>query len=134
MKRRDLLKSTMAAAAAPAKSLDWDKVRENFPWLKRRLWLTAADYHPLSVRSLAAMEKHLRYRAYGEGEGSSPFSAEEQETKRLFGQLINATPDEIAFVQSTTEGENIAIAGLRLGETKGNVVIDDLHYQASKFM
>jgi selenocysteine lyase/cysteine desulfurase len=114
--------------------VDWNVVREDFPWLKRRLWLTAADYHPLSTRSVAAMERHIRYRAHGEGSGSSPFGAQELETKRLFAELINAKPSEIAFIQSTTDGENIVIAGLRLGETKGNVVIDDLHYQASKFM
>ncbi len=137
MKRRELLKATTAAAslaAAPANSVDWNRVRGEFPWLKRRLWLTAADYHPMSIRSLSAMERHLRYRTQGEGEGSSPFGAEELETKRLFARLINAKPEEIAFVQSTTDGENLVIAGMRLGETKGNVVIDDLHYQASKYM
>jgi selenocysteine lyase/cysteine desulfurase len=128
------LTATASKAAAQQPGTDWNRVREDFPWLKRRLWLTAADYHPLSVRSIAAMERHLRYRGYGEGQGSSPFGSEELETKRLFGELVNAKPSEIAFVQSTTDGENIVIAGLRLGETKGNVVIDDLHYQASKYM
>ena len=141
MKRREFLKSAplagglMAVAPpAPQKGVDWNRVRDDFPWLKRRLWLTAADYHPISVRSLSAMERHLRHRAYGEGEQSSSFSAEELDTKRLFASLIHAKPSEIAFVQSTTDGENVVIAGLRLGESKGNVVIDDLHYQASKFM
>ena len=142
LKRRELLGSAALAAglaaqgsAAPRdKGVDWGAVREDFPWLKRRLWLTAADYHPMSVRSIAAMEKHLRYRGYGEGEGSSPFHAQEGETKELFARLINARPNEVAFVQSTTDGENLVVAGLRLGETKGNVVIDDLHYQASKYM
>jgi selenocysteine lyase/cysteine desulfurase len=143
LRRRELLKSTplaagVLAAALPShsagKDVDWNLVRADFPWLKRRLWLTAADYHPLSIHSLSAMERHLRYRTHGEGEASSPFAAEELETKRLFAELINAKPSEIAFVQSTTDGENIVIAGMRLGETKGNVVIDDLHYQASKFM
>ncbi|MGH9720067.1 MAG: aminotransferase class V-fold PLP-dependent enzyme [Bryobacteraceae bacterium] len=139
LRRRDLLRSAplaagFAAAAQTARDIDWNAVREDFPWIKRRLWLTAADYHPLSVRSVTAMERHLRSRAYGEGEASSPFSGQELETKRMFGELINAKPGEIALVQSTTDGENIVIAGLRLGETKGNVVIDDLHYQASKYM
>ena len=138
LNRRNLLRSASLALApqvsAQQPAPDWNAVRADFPWLKRRLWLTAADYHPLSVHSLAAMERHLRYRAHGEGEGSSPFAAEELETKRLFARLINAQPSEIAFVQSTTDGENVVVAGLRLGETKGNVVIDDLHYQASKFM
>lgn len=142
LKRREFLKSASvaglvarAAPAAPAAdSVNWDAVREDFPWLRRRLWLTAADYHPLSTRSLSAMERHLRSRAHGEGSGSSPFGGQELETKRLFAELIKVKPSEIAFVQSTTDGENLVIAGLRLGDTKGNVVIDDLHYQASKFM
>src|SRR5712692_1520501 len=143
LRRRDLLKSATvtaglvagAAAAAPQqKDLDWNAIREDFPWLKHRLWLSAADYHPMSIRSMAAMERHLRYRTYGVGNGSSPFAAEELETKRLFAQLSQAKPGEIAFVESTTDGENIVVAGMRLGEAKGNVVIDDLHYQASKFM
>ncbi len=138
--RRDLLRGAPASALAAnaaqtAKPVDWGKVREDFPWLKNRLWLTAADYHPLSVRSIAAMERHIRFRGYGEGGGgSSPFGAEELATKQMFAELIHARPSEIAFTQSTTDGENIVIAGLRLGEAKGNVVIDDLHYQASKYM
>ena len=139
--RRDLLSSVPLAAGLAAaqtapkqKTIDWNAVREDFPWLKRRLWLTAADYHPLSRRSIAAIERHIKYRGYGEGSGSSPFSSEELPTKQMFAELINARPSEIAFTQSTTDGENIVIAGMRLGETKGNVVIDDLHYQASKYM
>jgi selenocysteine lyase/cysteine desulfurase len=124
-----------AAQTTPAQAaIDWNAVREDFPWLKRRLWLTAADYHPISRRSIEAMERHIRYRGYGEGSGSSPFSSQENSTKQLFAALINARPSEIAFVQSTTDGENIVVAGIRLGDAKGNVVIDDLHYQASKYM
>jgi len=139
--RRTLLRSATLGAglataqtAPPQKAIDWNAIRNDFPWLKSRLWLTAADYHPLGARSIAAMERHLRARGYGDGTGSSPFSSEEAATKRMFAELINARPSEIAFVQSTTDGENIVIAGLRLGDTKGNVVIDDLHYQASKYM
>jgi selenocysteine lyase/cysteine desulfurase len=126
LNRRQALGSALGAAFAPS--------RAEFPWLENRLWLTAADYHPMPRRALAAAERHLRYRVYGEGDSSSPFHEEEKETKQLFARLINAKPEEIAFVQSTTEGENLVVAGLRLGETKGNVVIDDLHYQASKYM
>ena len=140
--RRDLLRATpLAAGLAPNAAqtattpIDWSKVREDFPWLKNRLWLTAADYHPLSTRSVTAMARHIRFRGYGEGGGGSwPFGSEELATKQMFAELIGAKPGEIAFVQSTTDGENLVIAGLHLGEAKGNVVIDDLHYQASKYM
>ena len=141
MPRRDLFRSAPLAAGLAAaqttpkqKAIDWNAVREDFPWLKRRLWLTAADYHPISRQSMDAMQRHIRYRGYGEGSGSSPFSSEELSTKQLFARLINARANEIAFVQSTTDGENIVIAGMQLGKAKGNVVIDDLHYHASKYM
>jgi len=148
LNRRQLLQSTAAVASGvsavsralqaapadtPAGQTDWSAVREDFPWLKNRLWLTAADYHPISIHSLRAMETYMNYRAYGPGEGRSNFR-QEAETKNLFAKLINAKPSEIAFVQSTTDAENIVISGMGLGETKGNVVIDELHYQASKFL
>jgi hypothetical protein len=68
------------------------------------------------------MESYMNYRAYGPGEGRSNFR-QDPETKDLFGRLINAKPTEAACVQSMTDGENLLISGMRLGETKGNVVI-----------
>ncbi len=124
-----------AAAAAPAGGRDWAAVREDFPWLKQKLWLTAADYHPIGIHSLRAMEKYLAWRVHGTGEGSSRYTGEqERETKEMFARLINAKASEIAFVQSTTDAENVVVAGMDLAHKKGNVVLDDLHYQASKYL
>src|SRR5215831_16464964 len=104
LNRRQLLQSTAAVASgvsalsqtlkaapadAPAAQTDWSKVREDFPWLKNRLWLTAADYHPVGIHSLKAVESYMNYRAYGPGEGRSNFR-QEAETKDLFAKLINA--------------------------------------------
>lgn len=135
--RRGFLQATagLAVAGAATGGPDWAKVRADFPWLKRKLWLTAADYHPLSIHSLRAVEKYFAFRVHGPGEGHDRYTAEQQrETKELFGKLIGAKADEIAFVGSTTDAENLVVAGLGLGEKKGNVVLDDLHYQASKFL
>jgi hypothetical protein len=37
-------------------------------------------------------------------------------------------------VQSTTDAENIVVAGMDLAHKTGDVVLDDLHYQASKYL
>jgi len=139
--RRRLLQSTAAlsavaaAAPAPTSKPEWIKVREDFPWLKRKVWLSGADYHPIGIHSLRAMERYLAYRVHGPGEDRSTFTGKEQrETKELFGHLINAEPNEIAFVGSTTDAENLVVAGMGLKGAKSNVVIDSLHYQASKFL
>jgi selenocysteine lyase/cysteine desulfurase len=148
--RRQFLKSTAALAAATARSplvaaagrpriedgkVDWSAVRNDFPWIHNSLWLSASDYHPLGVHAQRMVEGYYRWRVGGPAGGGARFSAEmEQETKELFGKTINARPDEIAFIHNTTEGENIVVAGMDLTRRKGNVVLDDLHYQASKFI
>lgn len=121
----------VAAPAAP----DWAAVRANFPRAEKSLWLAAAETHPFSVHTLRAIENYCQYRALGPGEGRKSYTPEMQnETKRMFGDLIGAKPEEIAFTMSTTDGENSVIAGIDLARKGGNVVIDDLHFIASKWM
>lgn len=141
LNRRTLLQAAAAAggrklAAAPGGAPNWNKVREDFPWLREHLWITAADYHPVGVHSQRAMEQYVAARVLGPGENRNQFGGQEQrETRELFARLIGAKPLEIAFVQNTTDAENIVVGGLDLGRKPGgNVVIDDLHYQASKFL
>ncbi len=115
--------------------VDWDAVRNDFPWAANSLWLSGADYHPVSVHGLHAVETYYRWRVGGPRGGGARYStADQRETKERFGVLIGASASEIAFTHSTTEGENIVVAGMDLGRRKGNVVLDDLHYQASKFL
>jgi selenocysteine lyase/cysteine desulfurase len=123
------------ASIPPAAPPDFSRVRADFPWLQRQVWLSGADYHPIGVHSIRALENYMAWRAKGPGDGRSNFTGQQQaETKELFARLINATPAEIAFVNSTTDAENMVVAGLDLPRRGGNVVIDDLHYQASKYL
>ena len=48
--------------------------------------------------------------------------------------MIGASPTEIAFTSSTSDGENIVVMGLDLAKKKGNVVIDELHFTTSLYM
>jgi selenocysteine lyase/cysteine desulfurase len=118
---------------------DFTAVRADFPRAAEKLWLAAAETHPYGVHTLAALEQYIQYRAWGPGARPQSFTAEmQQETKALFAALIGAQPAEIAFVQSTTDGENMVLAGLGLSQPGakpgGNIVIDDLHFEASKYI
>ena len=142
--RRQFLASTAALAAAVTAEttprvkdgkVDWDAVRSDFPWIQNSLWLSASDYHPLSTEAQRMVDTYYQWRVGGPQGGGSRFSGEMQrETKEMFGKTIGASPDEIAFIHNTTEGENIVVAGMELARKKGNIVLDDLHYQASKFI
>ena len=51
--------------------------------------------------------------------------------KALFAELINAKPSEIAYVSSTSAGENLVVQALGLDRRfDGNVVTDGLHFEA----
>ncbi len=152
MSRRDLLKTVGAGlvvgSASPASPVfgtepsvlaagtpDFAAVRQDFPRAARKVWLAAAEAHPFSVHAIRVMEEHAQRRALSPGASQHAFNAEaDAETKQLFADLINATPNEIAFVQSTTDGENVVIAGMDLARRGGNVVIDDLHFSASRWI
>jgi selenocysteine lyase/cysteine desulfurase len=114
---------------------DFTAIRVDFPRAARKLWLAAAETHPFNVHTLWAIESYSQFRALGPGEGRMYFTREMQsDIKRLYADLINAKPEEIAFVMSTTAGENIVVSGMDLAHRGGNVVIDDLHFPASTYM
>jgi len=113
---------------------DWNAVRKDFPWVDRKIWLSAADFHPIGLHSRRAADAYYAEFVDGPGEGSRLSGSQRSAMREMFGQLINARPAEIAFAVSTTDAENIVVEGLDLKRRTGNVVIDDLHYQASKYL
>jgi selenocysteine lyase/cysteine desulfurase len=52
------------------------------------------------------------------------------EVRAQYAALVGASPDEIAFLYSTSEGENIVARGLGL-KSGDNIVIDELHYNTT---
>jgi selenocysteine lyase/cysteine desulfurase len=98
-------------------------------------YLDSAAIHPMGAHAAHALEQHVAFRTQGAGPGRADFGPEQQaDLKRRFAQLINAKPTEIAFVQNTSDGENIVVMGMDLAKRGGNVVIDELHFTTSLFM
>jgi selenocysteine lyase/cysteine desulfurase len=82
-----------------------------------------------------ALEQHAAFRTQGGGEGRSDFGeAQLSDLKQRFASLIGARPTEIAFVQNTSDGENIVVMGMDLAKRGGNVVLDELHFETSLYL
>jgi selenocysteine lyase/cysteine desulfurase len=118
----------VAAGAMAASGSDPLGVRGDFPITRQDLtFLDSAFITPIPRQVAdagaaffhAKAERPLQYEAVLQ-------LADEARTK--FAKLVNATPDEIALLLSTGEGENIVAEGLEL-KTGDNVVIDELHYE-----
>ncbi|MGQ0736654.1 MAG: aminotransferase class V-fold PLP-dependent enzyme [Acidobacteriota bacterium] len=110
-------------------------VRADFPSVAHETYLNAASTHPLGTFAARAIEQGVAFRLHGPGEGRADFGGQkQQELKQRYGQLIGAAADEVAFIASTSDGENIVVMGLDLAKRGGNVVIDELHFTTSLYM
>ncbi len=87
---------------------------------------------PLPKYAAEGMRRYMDFHMYGPGEGRGEYANESvRQVKPLFAKLINAKPSEIGFVVCTKAGEAAVVNGLRIQESGGNLVTNDLHYAGS---
>ena len=136
MNRRAFLAAATAAAGSakvlagrPAERPNW---RADFPVTQATTYLNSAAMHPLSLPAARALQAYADAQVYRK---TRDFDAERQaDLKQRFARLINAKANEIAFVQNTSDGENIVVMGMDLAKKGGNVVVDELHFETSLYM
>lgn len=142
-RRRFLLTTAAALTAAPRISAGAGasagplpaSLRADFPSVERETYLNAAAIHPLSMPAAKRLQRYIDSRLTGvRPDARETDAATQEDVKRRFAALINARPAEIAFVQNTSDGENIVVMGLDLARRGGNVVIDELHFTTSLYM
>ena len=88
-------------------------------------YLNAAYTHPIPKVSMEAARRAAEARC-----GVRPPAP--ANPRALFAELINARPEEIAYVSCTSAGENLVVQALGLDRTfTGNVVTDGLHFDGA---
>ena len=125
--------STPALGAMPVTSAGFPR-KQDFDLTEGFTFLNAAYTHPIprpaadASRAYLAQRNKLAMPRPGSGGGAGAgFNA-----KALFAELINAKPSEIAFVPSTSAGENLVVNALGLDRpTDANVVTDWLHFDGA---
>ncbi len=94
-------------------------------------YINAAYTHPIPRVSLEAARRALEGRGSLRSTAPVPLAAD-RTPRALFAELINARPSEIAYVFSTSAGENLVIQALELDRRfHGNVVSDGLHFEGA---
>jgi selenocysteine lyase/cysteine desulfurase len=132
--RRHLLGSAVAlAATAPRVTFAADDdplgVRRDFPIVWEGTYLNSASVAPSPAPVVAAGRRFI------DSGGVSPKGLDEMlattnRVRRQFASMIGSSPAEVAFVSSTSEGENLVANALDLGRGD-NVVVDELHFLTS---
>ena len=128
-------RSVLAAQASKPGAIFPASVRADFPSVANETYMNSAAMHPLGTFAARGVEQATNYRLYGPGPGRVDFGVDkQQDLKKRYGQLINATANEIAYTANTSDGENIVVMGMDLPKRGGNIVIDELHFTTSLYM
>ena len=102
---------------------DMESVREQFPVTKNKVFLNHAAESPLPKPVADALHKYVEeFSNFGE----SSIELEDR-GKSLFAKLINAKPEELAIVENTSMGLNIAANLLRY-PPGSKIVTTDMEY------
>lgn len=138
--RRELLAGTAAAATLPfaargsmaQQAFDPTSPLPHkdafFPF--EGTYLNSASQHPMSRVARRASDEYLDFKKFS-SPASYPFAEIRNRVRENYAKLINATADEICFVQSTTVGENLILQALNIPGTPGRIVTDELHFVGS---
>ena len=108
--------------------IDWNRVRRDFPAAERFRYFAAASGSPIAR---PVYEKAIQYYQdlldFGDHHWRQNLAKREEARNRL-AELINAEPDEVEFVTSTSAGMNI-LAAMLVGE--GDVITSTLEFPST---
>jgi selenocysteine lyase/cysteine desulfurase len=125
--------TALAAMAADTRAAGGDDdplgVRKDFPATGDYTFLNTAYIGLISRPVVDAAHVWIEARArhtYSVGQ----MEAKKQEARKLFAGMVGAGEDEIGFLTSTTEGENVVVNSLEF-KPGDNVVFDDIVYPST---
>ncbi len=109
--------------------MDVTAIREQFPITRNYNFLNHAAVAPLSRPAADAMRLYIEQLSTCAGIKAG-FYKQAERVRKLSAQLINAAPEEIAFVKNTTEGIGWVANGLSWN-TGDNVVTTNVEFPAN---
>ena len=108
--------------------IDLRKVREQFPITEKKVYLAHASRGPIPKCGSEAIQKYL-YSAMHSGLTLVDAGVPEDGGRALFAELVMAEKEEVAFVENTSVGLNIA-AGVVDPYKGSNIVTTDYEYSS----
>ncbi len=113
--------------------MDVQKAREYFPYLKKdKIYFNHAATGPLSTVVLERLNKLFHERSEGSIDYYSELIKIIAENKIKLAELINSTPERIAFLDNTSNGINVLAQGIKW--KKGDrILLNDIEFPANVY-
>ncbi len=116
---------------APFQRADWAGLRAEFPDFREYTYLNFAMESPLPVRVARAMQARLE-RSPCLPHNHAGCKASYQHARAAIARLVNAAPEEMAFVPNTATALSMIARGLPL-RAGDEVLLTDLEYPANVY-
>ncbi len=113
--------------------MDIQRIQEQFPIIKSKVFLNHAATSPLPLCASEAMKDFVKAKVDAQStmEGDlGPWQERIRNCRRFFSQLVGAEEQEVAYVPNTTFGLNL-IAQMLPYKPGSNVVTNDLEYPSN---
>ena len=109
---------------------DWDSLRHFFPVTEKYIYLNHAGVSPLSTQTQSAMEAFLKEATENGYTNSQMWTETIESCRQSAAKLINANPDEIAFVKNTTQGIILTANGINW-QAGDNVITTNVEFPSN---
>ncbi|MDA1188370.1 MAG: aminotransferase class V-fold PLP-dependent enzyme [Chloroflexi bacterium] len=109
------------------------QLRAEIPVLKKRAYMFSGGIAPATNRTIKAMDDYMKW-VTQDPDGLYLHTEDAMhDCRALFAKLVGADADEIAFVESTSAGSNLAVDMLTPAPKGSNVVFDEYAYPSSVY-
>jgi cysteine desulfurase/selenocysteine lyase len=109
-----------------------EKFSQEFPVIENRIFFDHAKVSPLPLRVRKAVNAFVQDTSLHGTANYAGWMANVESVRASFARLINAEPNEVAFVKNTTEGISIVANGIDW-KPGDNVVIPDIEFPANVY-
>lgn len=110
--------------------LDWEDLRRFFPVTQKYIYLNHAGVSPLSTQVQSSMEAFLKEATENGYTNPEMWTETIESCRQSAARLINANPDEIAFVKNTTQGIILTANGINW-QVGDNVVTTNVEFPSN---
>lgn len=90
----------------------FSEYRTLFPITSQKIYLNHAAISPLSMRVTDKLDEFIDQRSFGSIDIFEQADAIRNRTRVMLARMINTDPEQIAFIQNTSEGFNHLVNGL----------------------
>jgi len=108
---------------------DLEKIREDFPGLKSRIWLDSAGTGPALKYAIEAIKSYWEFMLAG----SLEEARRQTETKKEAAKMLHADEYEICWITRVSHGLNMVSSMIKFKRGE-NIVVTDLGYPSSVYV